>query len=252
MSMNIIAIGGGELRELETLRLDELIVRETGKPNPVALFIPTASDDSERYCDTFHKVYRDHLGCRTNVLLLIQEETDTEQIKEKISRADLIYVGGGNSRRMLEVWRQREVDQMLISAAGKGTILSGLSAGAICWFRTGNSDAPMIEGADGIKTISISGLGLVPLALCPHMQRESFRRKEFTAMMRTTPGIGVGLDDNCAIHIRGDDYKIIASAENSCAYRIWWQNGQAFEERLPADDIFRPIASLLCTRLPQR
>ncbi len=65
MSTNIIAIGGGELRELETLKLDELIVRETGKSNPVALFIPTASDDSQRYCDTFRNIYHDHLGCLT-------------------------------------------------------------------------------------------------------------------------------------------------------------------------------------------
>ena len=45
----IVAIGGGELKDLETLEIDKRIVELTGKTRPKALFIPTASGDAVGY-----------------------------------------------------------------------------------------------------------------------------------------------------------------------------------------------------------
>lgn len=243
--LNIIAIGGGELAQRETFKIDETIVRCTGKTYPTALFIPTASDDSVEYWDIFHMVYGGRLQCKTEALYLIREHLSSKDIRDKIERADLIYVGGGNTRKMLSLWQGLGVDQMLLEAAQRGTILSGLSAGANCWFRYANSDAPILEGEEGVKTTRVEGLNLVDIALCPHMKRESFRLEEFTIMMRTTPGIGIGLDDNCALQIRGQEYRFLATEDDAKAHKLFWEGEKLHHEYLYPSEDFHVLSALI-------
>jgi dipeptidase E len=103
----IVAIGGGELRNFETLEIDEYIVKSTGKENPKALFIPTASGDALAYVDTFNKVYGEKLGCKTDSLLLSSENLEDKEIENKILSSDLIYVGGGNTEKMIKLWKEK-------------------------------------------------------------------------------------------------------------------------------------------------
>ena len=137
----IVVIGGGQLRRLETLPIDRRIVELAGRKRPGALFIPTASGDPEEYIHSFHDVYGRRLRCRTDVLTLTRNRPAPREIAAVIRRADLVYVGGGNTYRMMRIWRRLGVDRLLREAAGRGTVLSGLSAGAICWFRIGHSDS---------------------------------------------------------------------------------------------------------------
>lgn len=242
--LNIIAIGGGDMGQGETLSLDQLIVTTTDKPHPNALFIPTASDDSLDYWEQFQHIYGERLGCHIDVLFLVREHPTYEAIQEKIEWADLIYVGGGNTRTMLSLWRQLGVDTLLRNAAQKGTVLSGLSAGANCWFQYANSDAPIIEGEVGVKTVRVECLGLVDISMCPHMKREEFRLEEFTRMMKTTPGIGVGLDDMCAIHIHGQEYRIVAAEDGMVAHKILWLGEQFHHETIPPSQDFQSLLEL--------
>ncbi len=66
----IVAIGGGELKDLETLEIDKQIVALTGKTLPQELFIPTASGDAMEYMETFKACYGKYLGCHTRTLNL--------------------------------------------------------------------------------------------------------------------------------------------------------------------------------------
>jgi dipeptidase E len=245
--LHIVAIGGGELGTGETEPLDRQIVQATGKDRPSALFIPTASGDSLDYCQTFRRVYGDLLGCRVDALLLSREQTDAARIEAAIAGADLIYVGGGNTRRMLEVWRSRGVDAALVRAGQRGVVLSGLSAGAICWFRRGNSDAPSMEGADANarKTACVDGLGLIDATGCPHMDSEPYRRSEFPEMLRELPGVGLGLDDGVALEVLGEQYRVHSLHPQAAAYRIRWRDGARVDDRLAAHEDLRPLQDLL-------
>ena len=42
---------------------------------------------------------------------------------------------------MISAWKKFGVDKALREAYEKEIVLSGLSAGAICWFKYGNSDS---------------------------------------------------------------------------------------------------------------
>ena len=235
--MNIMAVGGGPFEE--TRPLDEALVEMTGKPRPRALFIPTASLDDPEYTEIFADVYS-ALGCLVDVLRLHSAEDPA-----KIADADLIYVGGGNTKMMLGVWRERGVIALLEAHRDAGKPVGGISAGAICWFRVGNSDWPQYEGIPGVNTDRLDGLGWVDLAACPHTRGEPFRLGEFRAMMQREGGVGIGLDNGCGIQIRGSDYRILSGGPNSVAHRIEWVDGKLTESMLAAHQDYRPLSSLM-------
>ena len=155
----IVAIGGGEIRTSETYEIDAHIVGLAKKKSPTALFIPTASDDSEGYWEAFQSVYGDRLGCVTQVLLLQKDPPEPTIARETILNADLIYVGCGNTLRLMRTWRRHRIDVVLEEAADKGVVLSGVSAGAMCWFKYGNRLPPSAGESDHGAYVRLRGAG---------------------------------------------------------------------------------------------
>lgn len=225
----IIAIGGGELNDLETLPIDRVIVRLANKKRPKVLFIPTASNDAFGYWETFQNVYGKKLGCKTDVLFLFREKLSKRQIEEKILLADIIYVGGGNTLRMLRTWRKFGVDILLKKAYKKGIILSGLSAGAIAWFRYGLSDSRrFMKGKEQKASLMrVSALGLLSCTISPHHIREKkFRDPGIKEMMKRTPGVAIALDDNSAILVQDEHYEILRSKPKAEVRKVFQKNGK--------------------------
>lgn len=241
----IIAIGGGEIKDLDTFSIDKEIVRLTGKKNPKALFIPTASGDAEGYCETFRQVYGDRLGCNIEVLRLVKETLPEKEIRDKLLSSNLIYVGGGNTQTMLDTWKKYGVDNLLKQAYSRGIVLSGLSAGAICWFRYGCSDAPRFSDSSNNSLIRINGLGLINTTVSPHHIREKHRDDGLAKIMKTTPGVGIGLDDNCALEIIDGTYRFIRSKENAGAKKIFYKDGKLISKRLEITEEFSLTEDLL-------
>ncbi len=216
---SIIAIGGGSIDSGETLPIDREIVEEAGKDEPKALFIPTASEDSSGYIEAFYETYEDRLGCEVDVLKLTKKNYTEEEIREKITEADFVYVGGGNTKGMLEVWREKNVDTYLKQAYNSGTLMSGLSAGAICWFESGHSDSESYEKEDEWSFIKVEGLKLVKNVLfCPHYHQEN-REASFEDMMHDNPEMsGLAVDNNAAIKLKEDELEVLKSGEEGRAY----------------------------------
>jgi dipeptidase E len=225
----IIAIGGGEISELETFPIDRYIVEQSGVDSPRALFIPTASGEPEGYIETFHHVYGEKLGCETDVLLLLNGEISHGEIHEKILSADIIYVGGGDTGKMLSVWKNHRVDEYLKEAYLAGKILAGLSAGSICWFKYGHSEI----SEDPVEFIRLVAMGLIDAIHCPHYN-ELERREDFDEMMRGSELVGYAIEDQCAIDFyEGSLYRVIKAAEHAKAYKITANsNGEIRKEEL--------------------
>lgn len=241
----LVAIGGGEIKNLDTLPIDREIVRLTGKKHPKALFIPTASGDAEGYWQTFQKVYGDILGCRPDVLYLIRENPANKEIEEKILGADLIYVGGGNTLKMLKTWRKKGVDKLLTKAYEQGTVLSGLSAGAICWFAYGCSDSRRFSNTEDTSFMRIKGLRLVNLTISPHHIREKHRDNGLVKLMQKTPGVAVALDDNCALEIINGKYRLIASKKGAGAKKVYCSLNKSYQNRIEITDNYTSLSDLL-------
>jgi len=236
MPKAIVAIGGGNIRTRGTARIDREIIRLSNKKHPRLLFIPTASSDSERYWKHVQEYFGTFLKCKTDVLFLIKETPSFEQIKRKISRADIIYVGGGNTLRMMRVWRRLGVDKLLRSAWERGAVLCGISAGAICWFDSGHSDSMSFYNPKKWKYIKVNGLGLLKGIFCPHyngMTRGIPRRKYFREMIRQTSGIGIAIENNCAIEFIDGFYRVIRSNGYARAYRLYRDGAEVIADQIP-------------------
>lgn len=248
----IVAIGGGEIKDaktgkLETLLIDKEIVRLTGKAHPRALFIPTASGDAEGYVANFEYVYGKKLGCKVDVLRVVKSPPAYTEMEKKILSADIIYVGGGNTFRMIKCWRKHGIDKILRKAYDSGIVLSGLSAGAVCWFRYANSDSSKDwKHKPWAYYLRVSGLGFVPATLSVHHIRE--KRKRITGIrrqMQRTPGVGIALDDCCALEIVDGEYRLIASKKNVCAHKVYYKNGRTAYDKIPVKREFSPMDDLL-------
>lgn len=232
----IVAIGGGDIRKKTTHVIDAEIIKLTGKLKPHFLFIPTASADNEVYWKSIDSYFRTDWKCTTDVLFLIRETPAYGEIAQKISAADIIYVGGGNTLKMMRRWRHLGVDKLLRKAYEKGTVMCGVSAGAICWFEFGHSDSMSSYSPEDWDYIKVRGLGFVPGIHCPHYDSATLdipRKKDFQRMIQKYGGMGIAIDDNCAIEfIDGKAVKVLASKAKASAYRIYKKAGRVIEEEI--------------------
>jgi dipeptidase E len=247
----IIAIGGGEIGRpgypVETGEIDREIVRLTKKSHPRLLFIPTASSDSESYYATVKKHFGGDYGCKTDVLYLIKDNPTTMEIEEKILNADIVYVGGGNTQKMIRIWKRTGTDVILKQAYENGIVLSGLSAGAICWFRWGNSDSRKFHNPSA-NLIKVSGLNWINALYCPHYDFEQDRRPQLFKMMMKTPGVALAFDNCCAIEIINGKYRILSAKPSANAYQVYRRAGAIQEKVIPQEKTFRPLEQLLSKR----
>ena len=232
----LFAIGGGEIGRpgypIETTAIDKEIIKQSGKKSPRLLFIPTASKDAGGYIQTVQNYFGKKLGCKVDTLLTVNEAPSLNTIKSKILKADIIYVGGGNTLFMMKQWRKLGVDRVLIEAYNKGIIMSGLSAGAICWFKYGLSDSRIIEGQSQ-NYIRVSGLGIFNITLSPHHIREKSRKPGLIKLIKKYGGIGLALDDYSAIEVIDDKFKIITSKPQAKAYKVFILDGKLNYKELP-------------------
>jgi len=245
----IVAIGGGIIgkkgRDAVTREIDQETIALTGKANPKLLFLPTASDDSKSYCFLVRKYFGGKLGCKTDNLLLLKEEYSKEELERKILEADIIYVGGGNTLKMMQVWKKFGVDEILKMAYEKGIVLSGVSSGSICWFDWGNSDSQKFEdGSD--KLMKVQGLGLIPALHCPHYDVEAHRQDDLKEMMKNVFEIpAIALDNCAAIEIVDDKYRIIKSKLDAKAYKIFWKKDKFYKEEIVSKEEYASLEGLL-------
>lgn len=215
----IVAIGGGEIGRpgypVETTTIDRHIIELAKKRRPRLLFIPTASHDSQGYCDVVEQHFGERLGCQVNHLRLYGNADDPRDIL----KTDIIYVGGGNTLSMMRLWRKHGIDELLKKAYKKGIILSGLSAGANCWFTQCVSDSWKMR--DPKKPyIRVHGIGLIDGLFCPHLDAEEGRREAMQKILQRTPGIGYAADNCAAIVFQDENVYSVTSKSTAHAYLL--------------------------------
>lgn len=241
----IVAIGGGEIKNLETIKIDKEIVKSTMKQTPKALFIPTASGEPKEYIEAFSKVYGEKLGCKVDVLKLIDENIKEYEIEYKIMDSDIIYVGGGDTKTMLEIWKEKKVDKALKKAWEKGTILSGLSAGSICWFESGHSDSmSFLDGREEWNYIKLNALGFIKAMHCPHYNEDN-REEDFAKKIMKYDVIGIAIENNCAIEFKDNQYRVLTSEEGAKAYKVFKKDNSIMKEEIKKISTYRPLEELL-------
>ena len=224
----IIALGGGGFSmEPENLALDEYVLKQAGVPQPAVAFIPTASGDAEPYIVGFYRAFS-VLPCRPSYLPLFSRTPD---LREYLLAQDVIYVGGGNTKSLLGVWREWGLPEVLREAWESGVVLAGVSAGAACWFDSFLSDA----WADQLSVIR--GLGLLSGSCCPHFEFESERHVALhQRLLGGEIGGGYAIANSAALHFRGQHlHRAVASVPGKRSFRFSVAGGRVTEEELPME-----------------
>jgi dipeptidase E len=222
----IIAMGGGSFPVApENPTLELYALAQTRKSNPSICFLPTATGDAPTYIAKFYATFAKQ-RCRPAHISFFER---TPRLREILLTKDLIYVGGGNTKSMLAVWREWQLPQILRQAWNSGIVLAGVSAGAICWFDLGVTDS----WAEHLAPLPC--LGWLPGACCPHYDGEAERRPavhEFVAKGKVPQTLA--LDDGAAAHFVGRKLKrIVCSRPEAAAYLVRRAGAKSVETRLP-------------------
>ena len=222
-SKNIVAIGGGGFgRSLGSLEIEKYIISLISKKRPKICFIPTASGDSSLYKLNFYRAFS-KLDCITSHIDFFSR---TENLEEKVLTQDIIYVGGGNTKSMLAVWKEWNLNNILQDAYEKGIVMSGVSAGAICWFEKGITDS----FAEELNIIDC--LGLVEGISCPHFDEEKEREPYVNdVIQREIIESCICIEGNCALHIKNDfEYSSIDFGNGKKCFRVTKDNNNLIKE----------------------
>ena len=213
----IVAIASGDL--LSTRPLNKYAIKLAKKKNPNVLFIGTASRDAQDYQDTFTKEYN-KMGCEVKYLCLVPA-TGEDRINNLLSCADIIYVGGGDTVFMMQMWKKYGVDEKLKKIYEKDSaVLTGISAGAICWFCCGHSDSQSFSKESEWEYCWADGLGIVPMAFCPHYEE---RQSSFDTMLLEKNMPGLAMENNTAFVENDGERYFIRSSNEAQAFLIQYQ-----------------------------
>ncbi|MBP5308054.1 MAG: peptidase E, partial [Clostridia bacterium] len=221
----IVAVGGGEIKNKTTLKIDgyiaDLAKKRAGEKRATALFLGTASYDFMPYFNSFRKTYTSLFGLKAEVAMTVYRKTEYCRLKEKFEAADMIYVGGGDTKFMIESWKESGVMSLVIDAYRRGVIISGLSAGAICWFEQMYTDSEIISG-DGADYKIMPAAGILKGLACPHYNE---RREDFDRILLNGNLEAVGIENDCAV-VYENEVAVRAVSAGGKAYYLKADNGE--------------------------
>ena len=205
----IIAIGGGGFTHHSDESLDQFVLDQSKKINNKIGFLATASKDDKEKISSFYKRF----GNIESELSHFNLTLDVDGFSEWILEKDIIYIGGGNTVFMLEIWRKYKLEQIFKNAYEKGIILSGVSAGAVCWFDWILSDSV------GPGFNPLRGINLISGSCTPHSSNIK-RINQFESDIKDSklPN-GIAIDDGVAVvFIDGKPTEVYSSRKNHKAY----------------------------------
>ena len=151
-------------------------------------------------------------------------------LAEIVLEQDIVYVGGGSMRNLLAIWHAHGLDDLLVQAWRAGTVLAGLSAGAMCWFEAG------ITRSSGPPE-PIAGLGLLEGSLTVHADGEPERLPVWLgarARRHAARRLGARRRRRAAVPRRSACERAVSSRPGAGAQRVDAIAGELVRQRVDA------------------
>lgn len=200
--------------------IDRFILGLANRARPRVCFLPTASADSATYIAKFYRAMARHCDATDLTLFdspaLPRQPLRTSDLAEFVAEQDVFYVGGGNTASLLALWRLHGLDVLLRDAWQRGAVMSGISAGMLCWFQAGLTDSY------GDLAALKDGLGLINTSATPHYDGEALRRAKYHELIGqgVIPG-GYAAHDFAALHFHGTTLvEAISEKPNALAFLV--------------------------------
>lgn len=226
--MTIVPFGGLRPVAGKTHPIVDYLLDLTGKPRARVCFVPTATGDSPATLVAMYSRFPAERSERTHLDLFSRTVKD---IRALLLEQDIIYVGGGNTVNLLAVWRAHGVDKVMREAWENGVILTGGSAGSLCWYECGTTDSFDLYELARLD----DGLGFLPGSHCPHYDGEPQRRPFYHSLIAAGLPAGVAIDDDAAVRYDGIEVAEVVSARaGATAYRVEKVGNEVVETPLGA------------------
>ena len=211
ITKKIVAIGGRDFTHESDDTLDQFFLNQCSKKKIKLGFLATASKDHKNKIDLFYKKFENKNLDLSHFNLTQKIDAFSSWILNK----DIIYVGGGNTSFMLDVWNKNSLDKVFKKAYENGIVLAGVSAGAACWFDWILSDSV----GPGLKPLK--GISLISGSCTPHSSgAKRINQFELNIKNGTLPP-GFAIDDGVAVlFIDGKPSQVYSSRKNHKAYFI--------------------------------
>jgi peptidase E len=126
---------------------------------------------------------------------------NVENMREHLLAQDVIWVFGGSVAGLLAMWELHGVGALMREAWQAGVVLTGVSAGSLCWHIGGTTDS---FGPD-LRPVT-NGLALLPYSNGVHYDSEAQRRPLYQKLVAdSTLPPGYATDDGVGLLYRGTE-----------------------------------------------
>jgi peptidase E len=197
---------------------------------PRVCFVPTASGDDPRLITTFYDNAWRHGWMASHLSLLPMP--NVEDVAEHLGRQDVVWVWGGSVAGLLSLWRLHDVDVAMRAAWASGVVLTGISAGSLCWHVGGTTDS----FGPSLRPVT-DGLAFLPHSNGVHHDADPGRRPLLRSLIAdgTLPA-GYATDDGAGLLYRDTElHEVLTECDGARAYAVEpGAGGTARETPLPA------------------
>jgi cyanophycinase len=206
-------MAGGNLRDTSVFNL---FIRLAGGPEAPVVIIPTAADDGffERDSALIGLENRYHrLGFRNITILHTRDpkEADTEIFSAPIAKAGGVWFPGGRQWRLADSYLNTRTHRELMNLLARGGVIGGSSAGATIqgsFLARGDTRANTIMAGDHLVGLSL----ISNVAIDQHLLARNRQFDMFEILARYPDLLGIGLDENTAVHVQGDIFEVIGKS----------------------------------------
>lgn len=224
-----VLIGGGENgregTKYETEKIDKKIVSLLpAKKEKNFLFLAHGNIYEKEYYEVMKKNY-EKLGCKCDILYK-NDLKDMTISQNKVNWANIVYIGGGNTLKMMNHWRRYEFDKILNMVKNEEKVFCGISAGAICMCKCGVSDSRKTIKNDSY--IKVKGLNFFDMMFCPSFDEKNDYTENIYNIMKKEKAPMIALEKGTAIIFSEDKYRTIKSLENKRIYKMFYFNKRKY------------------------
>jgi peptidase E len=194
---------------------------------PRVMYVGTATGDAEHMVSRINEAAR-VAGFELTTLRLFSMP-NLEDMEGAVLDQDVVWVMGGSVANLLAVWRVHGLDAVFRRAWQAGVVLSGVSAGSICWYQGGTTDSFGPE----LRPVT-DALGFLPYGNGVHYDTEAERRPLVHRLVADgTLPVTHCTDDGVGLVYRGTELvDAVTEMPGKGAYVVTREGDSAVEERI--------------------
>lgn len=222
-NIETIFVWGGDIN----LKFIQYVVDLTKKENPKVCYLPTASADNQDNIKYWSNICKTLEIDPVILKVWISSSEKNKSFEDILLNSDAIVVGGGNTLNMLGIWKAQGIDTILQKALKKGIVLSGGSAGSICWFQNGISDSRPVNLS------LVNGLAYLPYSHCPHYSDENRKSLYHQMILNKEISPGYAIDERSGVLFKnGKAVEYVSQSDKHNSYFVDIENGTLQTKKL--------------------